>query len=225
MPKNSVGNEPCQHEERPTAMKHECSAMAKRRGFLAYAAAGLGATAFTGGLWLAGGVVSLARGKEHTQAVDLRKLRVGEQQVHTLQSKPVFVRRLSEQDMRDAAAIDLINLRDAGANNANLSVDAVADVGGRTVGPDSAVVVFWGVCTHLGCMPLVGEGDFGGWFCPCQGSHYDVLGRVRSGPAPRNLAIPHYSVSQSGLLTFSENQNGPDGLGVDELIFGKPDRG
>ena len=50
-----------------------------------------------------------------------------------------------------------------------------------------------GVCTHLGCVPIGESGDFGGWFCPCHGSHYDISGRARKGPAPLNLEIPEYS--------------------------------
>ncbi len=55
-----------------------------------------------------------------------------------------------------------------------------------------------GVCTHLGCVPLGqkpadSKGDFGGWFCPCHGSHYDTSGRIRRGPAPKNLEVPQYS--------------------------------
>jgi len=49
-----------------------------------------------------------------------------------------------------------------------------------------------GVCTHLGCVPIGEAGDFGGWFCPCHGSHYDISGRARKGPAPLNLAVPEY---------------------------------
>lgn len=49
-----------------------------------------------------------------------------------------------------------------------------------------------GVCTHLGCVPIGEAGDFGGWFCPCHGSHYDISGRVRKGPAPLNLEVPEY---------------------------------
>ncbi len=49
-----------------------------------------------------------------------------------------------------------------------------------------------GVCTHLGCVPLPDSGDYGAWFCPCHGSHYDTSGRIRKGPAPRNLEVPPY---------------------------------
>jgi len=53
-------------------------------------------------------------------------------------------------------------------------------------------LVMVGICTHLGCVPLGQAGDFNGWFCPCHGSHYDTSGRIRKGPAPKNLEIPSY---------------------------------
>lgn len=53
-------------------------------------------------------------------------------------------------------------------------------------------LVVIGVCTHLGCVPIAGAGDYNGWFCPCHGTHYDISGRVRQGPAPYNLEVPEY---------------------------------
>merc|ERR1712093_273900 len=47
-------------------------------------------------------------------------------------------------------------------------------------------LVMLGVCTHLGCVPIGEAGDYGGWYCPCHGSHYDISGRIRRGPAPLN---------------------------------------
>ena len=61
-------------------------------------------------------------------------------------------------------------------------------------------LVMTGVCTHLGCVPLEGKGDFGGWFCPCHGSHYDTSGRIRKGPAPTNLEIPKYEFVNSNTI-------------------------
>lgn len=60
----------------------------------------------------------------------------------------------------------------------------------RVKQPEWLVVV--GVCTHLGCVPIANQGDFGGYYCPCHGSHYDASGRVRKGPAPLNLEVPPY---------------------------------
>lgn len=61
-------------------------------------------------------------------------------------------------------------------------------------------LVVIGICTHLGCVPLNNAGDYGGWFCPCHGSHYDVSGRIRKGPAPLNLEIPPYTRTPEGKL-------------------------
>lgn len=59
-----------------------------------------------------------------------------------------------------------------------------------------------GVCTHLGCVPIGEAGDFGGWFCPCHGSHYDISGRIRKGPAPLNLEIPEYDFADETNLVI-----------------------
>ena len=71
-----------------------------------------------------------------------------------------------------------------------LEVDATADDANRGVAGNEALIIMVGVCTHLGCVPLGQQGDYGGWFCPCHGSHYDTAGRIRQGPAPENLQIP-----------------------------------
>jgi ubiquinol-cytochrome c reductase iron-sulfur subunit len=83
------------------------------------------------------------------------------------------------------------------ANNSNLGEDVPATDENRTLPnpegselPAGTWLVQMGVCTHLGCVPLGESGDFGGWFCPCHGSHYDTAGRIRRGPAPRNLPVP-----------------------------------
>ena len=59
-----------------------------------------------------------------------------------------------------------------------------------------------GVCTHLGCVPIGEAGDFGGWFCPCHGSHYDISGRIRKGPAPLNLEVPEYDFAEESSLVI-----------------------
>jgi ubiquinol-cytochrome c reductase iron-sulfur subunit len=92
--------------------------------------------------------------------------------------KPVFIRRRTEAEIADALAVDVGSLRDP-------QTDAE-----RAVNPEWLITL--GVCTHLGCVPLPNAGDYGGWFCPCHGSHYDVSGRIRKGPAPYNLEVPEY---------------------------------
>ncbi|EFG9941135.1 ubiquinol-cytochrome c reductase iron-sulfur subunit, partial [Escherichia coli] len=83
------------------------------------------------------------------------------------------------------------DLKDPVARNANLASDAPATDEDRVADKSKEnILVMIGVCTHLGCIPLGQQGDFGGWFCPCHGSHYDTAGRIRKGPAPENMAIP-----------------------------------
>ena len=90
----------------------------------------------------------------------------------------------------------LDELKDPIARNANLPADAQATDADRAAGKDKENwIIMVGVCTHLGCVPLGQQGDFGGWFCPCHGSHYDTAGRIRKGPAPENLAVPTLSHS------------------------------
>ncbi len=93
--------------------------------------------------------------------------------------KPVFVRHRTKKEIDDAAAAKVDTLPDPQTDSA------------RVKKPEWLVVV--GVCTHLGCVPLGNQGSFSGWFCPCHGSDYDTSGRIRSGPAPRNLEVPAYS--------------------------------
>ena len=83
------------------------------------------------------------------------------------------------------------DLKDQLARNANIASDAQATDADRAMGEGKENwLVMVGVCTHLGCVPLGEAGDFGGWFCPCHGSHYDTAGRIRKGPAPENMAVP-----------------------------------
>ena len=89
-----------------------------------------------------------------------------------------------------ARETDVSSLPDGLARNDNLPPDAPATDENRSFGETGEWLVEMGVCTHLGCVPLGNAGDFGGWFCPCHGSHYDTAGRIRKGPAPENLPVP-----------------------------------
>ena len=111
--------------------------------------------------------------------------------------KPVFIRLRTEAEVAAANEVDPASLPDPMARNANIAADAPATDPNRSLVPvggdadsDSEWLVMMGVCTHLGCVPLGDAGDFGGWFCPCHGSHYDTAGRIRKGPAPQNLPVP-----------------------------------
>ena len=124
--------------------------------------------------------------------VDVSSLQPGSSLVVKWRGKPVVVRNRTEKVMKDGEAVSLSDLKDPIARNANLASDAPATDANRTTPGKEAWMVMVQVCTHLGCIPLGQEGDFGGWFCPCHGSQYDTAGRIRKGPAPENMAIPVY---------------------------------
>ena len=104
--------------------------------------------------------------------------------------KPVFIRRRTEEEIAAARDVDLSALPDNVARNGNIDASADAADENRSLDESGEWLVQVGVCTHLGCVPLGDAGDFGGWFCPCHGSHYDTSGRIRRGPAPENLPVP-----------------------------------
>ena len=115
--------------------------------------------------------------------VDLSAIEEGQSITVTWRGKPVFVRHRTAREIAAARAVAPAELPDPQADEA------------RTQDPKWLIVV--GVCTHLGCIPLgqrIGEprGEWGGWFCPCHGSHYDTSARIRKGPAPANLEVPEY---------------------------------
>jgi ubiquinol-cytochrome c reductase iron-sulfur subunit len=111
--------------------------------------------------------------------LDISAISVGDCLTVKWRNKPVFVRHRTAAEIASAEAVDSQSLRDP---------EADAE---RVTNPEWLVVL--GVCTHLGCVPLTGQGEYDGWFCPCHGSHYDTSGRIRKGPAPLNLEVPEYS--------------------------------
>lgn len=133
--------------------------------------------------------------------VDISDLAVGTQLTVKWRGKPVFIRHRTEAETAQARANTLSTLPDKNARNPNRPVESTATDENRSVPGHEAFLVMIGVCTHLGCVPLGdGAGDFGGWFCPCHGSHYDTAGRIRKGPAPENLHIPTLNVSEDLVL-------------------------
>lgn len=115
--------------------------------------------------------------------------------------KPIFIRNRTEKEIEEAKAVALGDLKDPVARNANIAVDAQATDIDRSAGEGKENwIVMIGSCTHLGCVPLGQAGDFGGWFCPCHGSHYDTAGRIRKGPAPQNLAIPTFAFTSDTVI-------------------------
>ncbi len=115
--------------------------------------------------------------------------------------KPVFIRNRTPKEIEEANAVALSDLKDPVARNANIPADAEATGVDRSAGEGKENwIVMIGSCTHLGCVPLGQSGDFGGWFCPCHGSHYDTAGRIRKGPAPQNLAIPTFAFASDTVI-------------------------
>ncbi|WP_093811046.1 ubiquinol-cytochrome c reductase iron-sulfur subunit [Stappia sp. ES.058] len=124
--------------------------------------------------------------------VDVSAVEPGQSIKVMWRGKPVFIRNRTETEVEEANAVPVDDLPDQMARNLNLSADATATDANRGVEGNEALIVMVGVCTHLGCIPLGQAGDFGGWFCPCHGSHYDTAGRIRKGPAPENLLVPPF---------------------------------
>ncbi|MEM7520992.1 MAG: ubiquinol-cytochrome c reductase iron-sulfur subunit [Pseudomonadota bacterium] len=162
-----------------------------RRDFLYYATAGTGAVTVGAAVWPlvnqmnpSADVLALA-----SIRVDISELEPGSQLTVKWLGKPVFIRRRSEEEIEAGRAVTLDELPDKSAQNENIGEAEALDQN-RTLDETGEWLVMMGVCTHLGCVPLGDAGDYGGWFCPCHGSHYDTAGRIRKGPAPTNLPVP-----------------------------------
>ncbi len=112
--------------------------------------------------------------------VDLEPIAPGQVVTVTWRSKPIFIFHRTPEEVAQSKAVKLSSL-----------IDPETDAERTKPGHEPWLVVI-GICTHLGCIPIAQQGDYGGWFCPCHGSHYDLAGRIRKGPAPTNLVIPPY---------------------------------
>ena len=111
--------------------------------------------------------------------VDISNVERGQSITVLWRGKPVFIRRRTEEEIAKAKQVDLNDLKHPEKDE------------DRAKNPEWLVML--GICTHLGCVPLEDKGDYNGWFCPCHGSHYDTSGRIRKGPAPKNLDVPPYT--------------------------------
>ena len=156
---------------------------ATRRDFIHIAA---GAAAVGAGVMVAWPLINTMNPAADTLALasiefDLSKVQEGQQVVITWQGKPVFVRYRTPAEIQEAVATPMGDLK-----------DPQPDADRVKTGHQQYLVVL-ASCTHLGCIPTFSSGDFGGWFCPCHGSHYDTSGRIRKGPAPKNLVVPEYA--------------------------------
>ena len=129
--------------------------------------------------------------------VDIAAIKEGQAITVSWRGKPIFIRHRTKAEIDAARAVPIGDLKDQAAENENKPSADASDQNRVVAGKDQWLVLI-GICTHLGCIPggqVMGEkkGDFGGWFCPCHGSQYDTSGRIRRGPAPRNLEVPPYA--------------------------------
>ena len=198
------------HSAGPGMSHPEARVAATRRDFIYYATGGAAAVAAGAAVWP---LVNQMNPSADVRAlasiqVDVSGVQPGTQLTVLWQGRPVFIRARTEEEITAAREVDVADLNDPNAENANLTdAAATATDENRTLAPFEGAevpqgtwLVMMGVCTHLGCVPLGESGDFGGWFCPCHGSHYDTAGRIRKGPAPRNLPIPVAAFADAGTI-------------------------
>jgi ubiquinol-cytochrome c reductase iron-sulfur subunit len=182
-------------EESLAAMEADHSL--RRRDFINIAAvsfAGVGGAAVLGPLLTQMSPSADVRALASTE-VDISKIQPGQAIKTVWRKQPVFVRNLTPKEIAEANAVPTSELRDP---------QSLAE---RTKPGKANWLITLGVCTHLGCVPLgVGEGEnrgeYGGYFCPCHGSHYDTAARIRKGPAPLNLVVPDYEFTSDTVVTI-----------------------
>ena len=118
--------------------------------------------------------------------VDISSVQPGKTITVLWRGKPVFIKRRTSEEVAEARAVKMEDLKDPQKDE------------DRAKDPEWLVML--GVCTHFRCVPLNDKGDYNGWFCPCHGSHYDISGRIRKGPAPTNMEVPKYEFVNSNTI-------------------------
>ena len=121
-----------------------------------------------------------------TTEVDISQIEPGKSITVLWRGKPVFIKRRTQTEISEAQSVSLEELK-----HPEKDEDRVKK---------AEWLVMMGICSHLGCVPLSDKGEYNGWFCPCHGSHYDVSGRIRKGPAPVNMEIPKYEFVDSNTI-------------------------
>lgn len=165
----------------------------EKRDFLSLLAVGMGAVGAGSFIWPVIDTMNPAQDVVAVSSteVDLSQISPGQAITVFWRGKPVFIRHRTAEEIASAQSTPLSDL-----------IDPQSDED-RVQKPQWLVMV--GICTHLGCVPLGqkdsdSKGEFGGWFCPCHGSHYDMSGRIRKGPAPINLAVPDYTFISDNVI-------------------------
>jgi ubiquinol-cytochrome c reductase iron-sulfur subunit len=171
-----------------------------RRDFLVIAGNAFAAVGGAAALWP---FIAQMNPDASTQAlasteIDLAPVQEGQAITVMWRGKPVFIRNRTKEEIAKAVETPGADVPDNSARNDLLPESTPGDDANRVKEGKSNWLVLVGICTHLGCIPKgqsMGDerGEYGGWFCPCHGSHYDTSGRIRKGPAPRNLEVPPYA--------------------------------
>ncbi len=174
-------------------MSHADDHQGTRRDFLYYATGGTAAVATGAAVWP---LINQMNPSADVKAlasirVDISDVAEGSQLTVKWLGKPVFIKYRTAEEIEEARAVTLDELTiDKESRNSNKPGTDAMDVN-RSLDEEGKWLVMMGVCTHLGCVPIGnGAGDYHGWYCPCHGSHYDISGRIRKGPAPENLPVP-----------------------------------
>jgi ubiquinol-cytochrome c reductase iron-sulfur subunit len=168
-----------QEEQNKIPLQSEALENPERRDFVMAAACVAGAGAVMGA---APFIASLAPSEDvlavGSTEVDLNNIKEGEVVTIMWRGQPTFIMHRTKAQIEAARSAKMSDLVDPQPDEERVKKEQW--------------LITLGVCTHLGCVPLANKGDFGGWLCPCHGSHYDTSGRIRKGPAPANLAVPPY---------------------------------
>ena len=120
--------------------------------------------------------------------VDISNIKEGEEKKIMWRGKPIFIKHRTAEEISSAQNVNLSELKDPEEDSKRIKL-----------GKEKWLITI-GICTHLGCVPIGGQGDYKGWFCPCHGSQYDTSGRIRKGPAPKNLEVPPYEFISENLI-------------------------
>ena len=160
----------------------------QRRDFLFTASYALGAVGVGAAVWP---LIDQMNPDQSVKAlasteVDISSLELGKSITVLWRGKPVFIKRRTQEEIAEARDVNIEDLPHPEKDE------------DRAKNPEWLVML--GVCTHLGCVPLGDKGEYNGWFCPCHGSHYDTSGRIRKGPAPKNLEVPKYEFVNSNTI-------------------------
>jgi len=200
----------------------------KRRDFLYYTTATVASVGVGGALVGLGRTLGPSADQEYQNniKIDFEGLEEGQQISVMYYGRPLFLRHRTQSEIDQARATPLGDLIDRHNRYGTLGGKQLGEVAldqNRSIDPEGRYVLFVGVCTHLGCIPLGdGLGDFDGWFCPCHAAHYDTSGRTRKGPAPFNLYIPRYEWDGKTIVTLHDPSRTipPSDEQLDRMIYG-----